>query len=165
MRDGGGEALTARGHRLRTLVPGAPTGLLGCLLLVAPPCVRDVFRTPAAGVPAYLGTRRCWAPAARWRSGCPDELVRPLFLGRLSRRAGSNRVAGSWSQIITVVDAEVRGAEGRSRSGCESGVADVAERVEAAAGELASHGDQGDVGIEALAQVAVVGVVGRGGPG
>jgi hypothetical protein len=32
--------------------------------------------------------------------GVSRELVRPLVLGRLSSGAGSNRVAGSWSQII-----------------------------------------------------------------
>jgi len=32
--------------------------------------------------------------------GVPTNMVRPLVLGRLSSSAGSNRVAGSWSQII-----------------------------------------------------------------
>jgi hypothetical protein len=32
--------------------------------------------------------------------GVPTNVVRPLVLGRLASGAGSNRVAGSWSQII-----------------------------------------------------------------
>jgi hypothetical protein len=38
-------------------------------------------------------------------------------------------------------------------------VAGVAQRVVAAAHELAGHGDQGDVRLEALAELAVAGVV------
>jgi len=46
-----------------------------------------------------------------------------------------------------------------SGSGCRGRVADVPQRVEAAAGELAGHRDPSDVSIEALTELAVVGVV------
>jgi hypothetical protein len=48
-----------------------------------------------------------------------------------------------------------------SGGGLEGVVAGVAQRVVAAAHELAGHGDQGDVRLEALAELAVAGVVRR----
>ena len=84
--------------------------------------------------------------------------LRPLILGRLSSRAGSNRVAGSWSQIIDWwTPARSAGGSGRC---FEGNLANLSKGVVAAARELASDGDESDVGVEPLTKPLVVGIVG-----
>ena len=101
---------------------------------------------------AFGVSRRTWCGRS-FLVGCPAG-------------AGSNRVAGSWSQIIDWwTPARPPIGWRSSGGGREGGVAGVAQRVVAAAGELAGDGDQGDVGLEALTELPVVGVVGRARPG
>jgi hypothetical protein len=123
------------------------------------PC--SAIRSADAGIPAYLGARRRRDVGCKMAFGVSRQgVVRPLVLGRLSSRAGSNKVAGSWSQIID--GGRQRGRRfGHRLSGGrgEGGLAGVAQRVVAATHKLAGDGDQGDVCLEAETQPSVVGVV------
>jgi hypothetical protein len=96
----GGAALTARSVPPSTLDLEAHQGFLVASLLVERLPLLASKRRRVAGVPAYLGARRRRRRLQDGVRGVPTNMVRPLVLGRLSDSAGSNRVAGSWSQII-----------------------------------------------------------------
>jgi hypothetical protein len=82
---------------------GSPGGASYMQLLVRRPSFRGVeLRSGGCGRPC-LSRRSASRSRRRLQDGVrgvPTNVVRPLVLGRLSSRAGSNRVAGSWSQII-----------------------------------------------------------------
>ncbi len=161
-----GGALTARSLAADTLKMKKPVRA-SCsahpLVLRSLRSVPVVLDPAYAGVPAYLGARR-YVPAARWRSGCPDEHGAAARSWSAVQAAWQQQGCGSWSQIIDRLDADTIGP-GSSSGGLVSGVADVAQGVVAAAGQFAGDGDQSQVGVEALAELAVVGVVGGSRPG
>lgn len=92
--------------------------------------------------------------------GVSRRSVRPLVLGRLSSWAGSNRVAGSWPRFIGWSGARRRPGRGGSGGRGEHVVAEVAQGVVAAAGELAGHGQQRELAVQARLDLPEVGVVG-----
>jgi hypothetical protein len=97
-----GAALTARSVAVSTMVREAPLGLLRSVFAARCPLSWSYPDHAGAGVLAYLGARRrSSASAARWRIGASRRTwCGRSFLVGCPAKAGSNKVAWSWSQII-----------------------------------------------------------------
>ena len=92
--------------------------------------------------------------------GVSRRWVRPLILGRLSGGCWQQQGCGELTAVHLVVGRETLPDVQGSGSGCEYLIAEVAQRVMAAAGQLAGDRQQRQLAIQPGFDLSEVGVVG-----
>ena len=117
----------------------------GCIESVGRPCLSGCSDT-GSGDKMAIGVSRRW--------------VRPLILGRLSGGCWQQQGCGELTAVHLVVGRETLPDVQGSGSGCEYLIAEVAQRVMAAAGQLAGDRQQRQLAIQPGFDLSEVGVVG-----